>query len=1103
MKNTILLILFLFLSYAASAQNIWNPPLIGGTTSWINNSNWSLGHFPTASEDVVISLALLNSSQPIIAIGTAAVCKSITFNATSGLSLTVNGTLTVSGTGTGAGLIAQNPPVITLLGLGSVVNTITGTGTITCSSLQVGNTSFLSVGAITVNQTSLISTVNNLQISGDVNVYGTTSAVLGINLLQINNAAFYVRGGTTTVGGQLYTNTSVSPTGISLTLGTGATANIYVDVPSGSALNPTLKLTNATPIKPGSNDGSIDFYHNTGTGTGICTVEYAYGGTTPTSQTVYSKTTTQLDTIPTVCQNIKFSSSATKSINSGDLTVYGDWTSVLGKVDAVTNNPNVIFKGTTQSLKDTASDSGNGVVFKNVFVQNSGTKTMSGTGKFSVSSLGILTMGGTATLATGGILTLISDASGSATVASVPPGTAITGNVNAQRYINGGASRRGYRLLTSPVNNGAGAFTLAYLKANSYVTGTTMVAGGFDPSPNANNPTIYFFRENTARSNTSFTTGNYRGVNSIISSPYSFDNESGTFTLYAGNGFLFFFRGDRSTTIAQATVVAHVPENTTFTGTGSLNQGNITFKHWYNGSSSLLYTNTIGSRVQGYNLVGNPYASTINFEKLNRKGVSGGNADPSSSIYISGQKAQIYTAVAANVPPVLSMWVYNPTNKQYESYQQNASQITSAADTTTRINPGIQSISNGAASNMIASGQGFFIRATGTGQSLIFRESAKTNTQPPVSTTLLKVLSTPQGNLPLAMASSKQSSFAAAEPQNNQFTGPGPLMRLQLIKDSLNQDGVAIVLVKDVSPAFDKDKDTEDLGGSGALESLSVLSSDSVQVSINRRPLPGKTDETIRLFADATATGPYQLKLTDLNNLPDLYEVWLKDNFSKDSVNIKAHPEYDFTIDKSNSATFGPDRLQLVLRQNQALMVHLLSFDAKKINSSAQISWLSENEANYTTYIVERSTDNGKTFNPIGTLYSSGAKNYSLNDQTPAQGLNQYRLKQVDLNGDFIYSKIAPVMFTNKPENTISSVMNLYPNPAIDVIHTEMKIGDGNTFKYKINITNSEGKVMATATSSQPNWQNNVASFVPGTYIMQVVSSKDNTVIGYKKFIKQ
>ncbi|XHR92297.1 hypothetical protein ACFJIV_18240 [Mucilaginibacter sp. UC70_90] len=64
----------------------------------------------------------------------------------------------------------------------------------------------------------------------------------------------------------------------------------------------------------------------------------------------------------------------------------------------------------------------------------------------------------------------------------------------------------------------------------------------------------------------------------------------------------------------------------------------------------------------------------------------------------------------------------------------------STADTTTNINPGISS--DGYASNMIASGQAFFIQATSASQSLTFRESAKSTTQPTASN-LIALLSTP------------------------------------------------------------------------------------------------------------------------------------------------------------------------------------------------------------------------------------------------------------------------------------------------------------------------------------------------------------------------
>lgn len=1101
-KNKVILILFLFFSSSASAAQLdWVGGASPNPNSWADKNNWRVGPLdlfapaapPTNLDDVTILLAV---NQPIVATGTTALCKSLTMAASNGIALTVNGTLTVSG------MILQNPPLISLLGLGGTVTaTIAGTGTVNCASMQVGSTTFLGLAVATVNQLSIISTVANLKITGDLSIYGTSNTVvILVSLLQVNNSAFYLRGGTTTIGGQIYTNATAGSGGIlDISLLSSASATFTIDVPSGSALNPKLVLTNANPIKSTSNTGSIDFYNNGG-GSGTSTVEYSGAAT----QTIYTESTAQLNNSPATYQNITFSSAGTKSIISGDLSIYGNWASVSGKVDAISNNPNVIFKGGTQSVSDTLSDSGNGVVFKNVFFQGTGTKTMSGTGKFAVSSLGILTMGGSATLASGNILTLKSDVSGSATVASIPSGTAITGNVNVQRYVNGGAwYYRGYRLLTSPVNNGSGNFTLEYLKLSAFVTGTTKATGGFDASPNANNPSIYFFRESIASSNTAFTSGNFRGVNSLGSSPYSFDNEGSTYSLPSGNGFLFFFRGDRSSGIASATVAAHVPENTTFTATGGLNQGNITVKQWYTGGA-LIYTSTVGSRVQGYNLVGNPYASTINFEKFNRKGTSGGLATANSSIYISGQKAQIYTTTMSDVPPLAYIWAFNPTTKQYETYQQKATAIT-MADTTTAVNPGVQSVTGGAASNMIASGQGFFVRATASGQTMTFRESAKTNTQPN-SASLTGLFSIPKDKTPIAMAINAQGKFAAANVSDSDpkpYTWPTPLLRLKLIKDSINFDAVVIVLVKGISAAYNADKDAEDLGGNGAPESLSALSSDSVKITIHRRPIPGKQQEVIPLFADATASGDYKFRLTDLEDMPDLYEVWIKDNLTKDSVSVKQNGEYAFTIDKVNLASFGSNRFQLIIRQGTANMAKVLDFNAQKVIDGSKLVWSTTNEANYTAYVAERSTDEGKTFRTLDTVYSNGSKSYSLVDTKPAKGLNQYRLTQIDLNGDTTLSKVVPLMYADTKTNIIAETMNIYPNPATDVIHAQMLLKNDGAINYKINITNSEGKVMATATSSQPTWQNNVGAFIPGTYIMQVVNSSNNTVIGVKKFIKK
>ncbi|MFC0516576.1 LamG-like jellyroll fold domain-containing protein [Mucilaginibacter angelicae] len=709
------------------------------------------------------------------------------------------------------------------------------------------------------------------------------------------------------------------------------------------------------------------------------------------------------------------------------------------------------------------------------------------TGKLDIYN--VLTMtGGNLIVSSPATFTLKSLATQSATVAAIPSGLSITGNVSVERYIAGGASKRGYRLMTSPVTTGSGIYSINYFKNSAYITGTTTTAGGFDLSPNANNPTIYFFRENLASSSTSFTSGNYRGLNNLNSSPnYTFDGESGTFTLPVGNGFLFFFRGDRSVAnIATETVASYVPTGTTFTTTGTLNAGNITVKHWYNQSSNLMYSTTTGSKVSGYNLVGNPYASTINIEKFNRQPVLA-----KSSIYGGGFPDES----SATLSSPLKIWVYNPTTKQYSTYEQKKTAITSA-DTISNINPGISS--DGFASNMIATGQGFYVKATATGQSLTFRESAKTNTQPNTAT-LNAILSAP--DRPVLASTSKFASFAAMPAQSVADDGVEPLLRFRLIKDTVNTDAIVIVLDKDISPLYQKEKDAEDFGGSGALVSLSAFSADSIKTTIHRRPFPHKQQEVIPLFADATASGPYQLKLSDLTDLPDIYEVWLRDSFTKDSLDLKNNRVYSFTIDKGNAASFGKDRFAVILRQNPELALQLLDFKAIKAIAGAQTTWTVKNEANYTTFVVQKSTDNGVTWQNIDVIQSNSLGSYGYTDVNPAKGLNKYRLQMTDLNNDISFSKDASLMYANTNNTIANNWLTVYPNPTAESIN--VKISQPNASSdYNIQITNSSGILLRTVNITQLYWKNNVSSFVPGTYIIKVVDNKTKQLVGVSKFVK-
>ncbi|MGZ3835886.1 MAG: T9SS type A sorting domain-containing protein, partial [Mucilaginibacter sp.] len=113
-----------------------------------------------------------------------------------------------------------------------------------------------------------------------------------------------------------------------------------------------------------------------------------------------------------------------------------------------------------------------------------------------------------------------------------------------------------------------------------------------------------------------------------------------------------------------------------------------------------------------------------------------------------------------------------------------------------------------------------------------------------------------------------------------------------------------------------------------------------------------------------------------------------------------------------------------------------------------------------------------------------------------------YRLKQEDINDSITYSSVIPVAFSTLSNSLVNSNINIYPNPAASTINLAIAQTVNTAASYNIQITTSSGIVIKQATSVQPKWQSNVSDLQPGTYIVKVFNSKDQTFIGNTKFIK-
>lgn len=112
-----------------------------------------------------------------------------------------------------------------------------------------------------------------------------------------------------------------------------------------------------------------------------------------------------------------------------------------------------------------------------------------------------------------------------------------------------------------------------------------------------------------------------------------------------------------------------------------------------------------------------------------------------------------------------------------------------------------------------------------------------------------------------------------------------------------------------------------------------------------------------------------------------------------------------------------------------ALPMKVIRFTAQMNNAqTVTLNWSSAMELNSNSYIIERSAD-GKNFEAVGTVDAAGNSaltlHYTYTDQLPAAGAWFYRLRQVDIDRKYEFSKVVYVN-SGKSAGVVSSV---FPNP--------------------------------------------------------------------------
>nr|WP_067063660.1 T9SS type A sorting domain-containing protein [Mucilaginibacter sp. L294] len=252
--------------------------------------------------------------------------------------------------------------------------------------------------------------------------------------------------------------------------------------------------------------------------------------------------------------------------------------------------------------------------------------TVNVAGTSTVASTGTLQLSNKITIANTGAFTFLSDANGTGSVGVLQTASKLTGIYTVQRYFTGGnPSNRGWRLMSSPVNNSGNVpvsstdtYNFSSLKDNMFVLSPGGTGSGFDAG-------------------TGYTILWYDTPTKLFKWP-------GTITSprNVGAGFYYYFMGNR-TPVANKLVnsgAGYATPETNVVGlqTGTLNQ------------QSFTYTLANDNGGDNWNQVGNPYPSSISMPSAGGSGPGTPYTNTTGFIYTYTSKA---TSVTVAPNPVL------------------------------------------------------------------------------------------------------------------------------------------------------------------------------------------------------------------------------------------------------------------------------------------------------------------------------------------------------------------------------------------------------------------------------------------------------------------
>jgi hypothetical protein len=181
--------------------------------------------------------------------------------------------------------------------------------------------------------------------------------------------------------------------------------------------------------------------------------------------------------------------------------------------------------------------------------------------------------------------------------------------------------------------------------------------------------------------------------------------------------------------------------------------------------------------------------------------------------------------------------------------------------------------------------------------------------------------------------------------------------------------------------------------------------------------------------------------------------LWTPNGETTRTINISPSSPTTFSVsDNFNCIT---DVFNI---QTDVLPLELIRFEGEKVFSRIKLNWQTASEVNVSKIVLEKSVDAIHFFEifQTPTKGTTNGSNYETFDFFPLMGKNYFRLKIIDKDGTYNYSKIISVDFNNNQAEEIL----VFPNPSKNIFYIQTR----NFEEEEINLSvfNLEGRSVYT-----------------------------------------